>query len=537
MSFAKVSSAQTSLLKAHIVDIEVDLSKGLQAFSVVGLPDKAIEESKDRISAAIKNSGFKSPKGTNQKIVISLAPADLKKEGPIFDLGMALAYLLASEEIKFDPKGQIFLGELSLDGEVRSIKGTLPLIKEAKARGFSEAFVPRENAKEAALISGIKIYGVKNLKEIISHLNEKKTSPDLPEIGSGKNVPAFAGESAGKISAKIPLQKKTEVEYSEPEYKIDFSDVKGQESAKRGLEIAAAGGHNLAMYGPPGTGKTMLAKAFCGILPPLSFDDILETTSIHSIAGTLKDDLVTWSPFRAPHHTSSYVSIVGGGTFPKPGEITLAHKGVLFLDEFPEFDRRVIDSLRQPLEERFISVSRAKGSVNFPANFILIAAMNPCPCGNYGFKGRECVCSPINLVKYKRKISGPIIDRIDMWIEVGRVDTSKLSDEKIISEPSKTIRDRVKKARKIQEDRFKKYGIKAQTNGEMGVRDLVKCVFLESDAKNTLNKSAEYFGLSARAYHRIIKLARTISDLAGSERVKNEHILEALQYRPKKQSS
>lgn len=518
MSFAKVYSAQVTLLKAQIVHIEVDLSKGLYSFSVVGLPDKAVEESRDRVSAAIKNSGFKSPKQKNQKIVIALAPADLKKEGPVFDLGMALAYLLASEEIKFNPFGKIFLGELSLDGEIRKINGVLAIVEEAKRRGFEEIYLPKENAREAALIGGIKIFGIKDMQEVIAHLNERQRTDEEENINKIKLEPEPA----------------TKIEHREEEYEIDFSEIKGQEMAKRGLEIAAAGGHNIAMYGPPGTGKTMLAKAFSHILPPLSFDEVLEITAIHSIAKTLQGDLVSNPPMRSPHHTASYVSMVGGGATPKPGEVTLAHRGVLFLDEFAEFDRRVIETLRQPLEEREINISRAKGSLVFPANFILIAAMNPCPCGNFGTKGKECVCAPINLLKYQRKISGPIIDRIDMWLEVSKIDHQKLSDNKSDGDTTKQIKKRVIAAREIQKKRFadSRRGIK--TNSEMNVRDIGKMINLKKEVKDILNASAEKLDLSARAYHRIIKLSRTIADLAGADEVAVNHILEALQYRPKK---
>lgn len=520
MSFAKVHSAQVTLLRAQIVDVEVDLSKGLYAFSVVGLPDKAVEESRDRVSAAIKNSGFKSPKQKNQKIVIALAPADLKKEGPLFDLGMALAYLLASEEIKFNPSRKIFLGELSLDGEVRKISGVLAIAEEAKKRGFEEIYLPKENAREAALIDGIKIFGIGNMKEVIAHLNERRM-----DGGEGGD---------NQVEIKLKQEPATKIESREEECDIDFSEIKGQEMAKRGLEIAAAGGHNIAMYGPPGTGKTMLAKAFSHILPPLSFEEVLEITAIHSIARTLQGDLVSNPPMRSPHHTASYVSMVGGGTVPKPGEVTLAHRGVLFLDEFAEFDRRVIETLRQPLEEREINISRAKGSFSFPANFILIAAMNPCPCGNFGTKGKECVCAPVNLVKYQRKISGPIIDRIDMWLEVSKVDHQKLSDNKSDGDTTKEIKKRVITAREIQKKRFadSRRGIK--TNSEMNTRDLSKMINLKKEVKDILNTSAEKLDLSARAYHRIIKLSRTVADLAGAGEIEVNHILEALQYRPKK---
>ncbi len=508
MSFAKVHSAQTSLLKAHIIDVEVDLSKGLHSFSIVGLPDKAVEESRDRISAAIKNSGFKSPKNKNEKVVISLAPADIKKEGPAFDLAMAIAYLLATEEIKFHPEKMIFLGELALDGKLRPITGTLPLVRESQKRGFDHIFVPKENAVEAALIDGVIIYGAESLTDIIDHLNDNNVK-------------------------KLNPQPKTEIMRSRNTPTVDLKDIRGQETAKRGLEIAAAGGHNVALYGPPGTGKTMLAKAFAGVLPELSFEEILEVTGIHSVSGTLHDSLVTESPFRSPHHTASYVAIVGGGATPKPGEVTLAHKGVLFLDEFAEFERRVIEALRQPLEDRVVSVSRAKGSAQFPANFILVAAMNPCPCGNYGFRGKECVCSPIQLLRYQRKISGPIIERIDIWLEVPRIDHEKLSGENI-GESSELVRERIILARKLQQKRFGK-NANLRTNAEMSVRDLVSHVEMDEETRAILNSSALQLSLSPRVYHKIIKISRTIADLEKSEKVLPRHVLEAIQYRPKRQ--
>lgn len=509
MSFSKVHSAQTSLLKPHIIDIEVDLSKGLHSFSVVGLPDKAVEESRDRISAAIKNSGFKSPKSRNEKVIISLAPADIKKEGPAFDLGMAVGYLLATGEIECNPEKMIFLGELALDGKLRPITGTLPLIKKAKEVDFECAFVPRENVIEAALISGITIFGAETLEQVLGHIDPKRN---------------------GKALSPQP---NTELAPSDEEFSVDIKDIRGQETAKRGLEIAAAGGHNVALYGPPGTGKTMLAKAFASLLPHLSFADTLEVTSIHSIAGILQGPLVTRPPFRSPHHTASYVAIVGGGANPRPGEATLAHKGVLFLDEFPEFERRVIDSLRQPLEDRIISVSRAKGTAQFPANFILVAAMNPCPCGNFGFRGKECICSPVELLRYQRKISGPILERIDIWLEVPRIDHEKLSNENY-GETSETVRARIEHARTAQKKRFTQNS-KIATNAEMSVRDLVTTVELHEEAKAILNSSAEHLQISPRVYHKIIKVARTIADLEGVPIVLPRHILEAVQYRPKKQ--
>ena len=505
MAFAKVFCAQHSLLKAHIVDVEVDISKGLHLFSIVGLPDKGVEEARDRVSAAIKNSGYPSPKSTNQKITVSLAPADVKKEGPLFDLAIALGYLLSTEQIAFDPKNKLFLGELALDGTVRPVRGVLALTQEAKKLGFTEIYVPKENAREAALIDGVSIFGVKNLKEVINHLTPK-------------------------VQFSIPQQEKTALLYLPPKLHVDWSDVRGQDSTKRGLEIAAAGGHNIAMYGPPGTGKTMLARAFTGILPPLSFNDVLEITAIHSIAGTLQEDLITNTPFRSPHHTSSYVSLIGGGTTPKPGEVTLAHRGVLFLDEFPEFDRRVIESLREPLEDRVVTVSRAKGTARFPAEFILIAAMNPCPCGNFGVTGKRCACPAYRVEQYRKKISGPIVDRIDLWLETVPVKHSLLSAKRE-GESSETVKERIVRARDIQATRFK--NTQLRLNAQMSSRDIETFANLEPKALETLTKSAGQLGLSARAFHRVIKLARTIADLADSKNITERHIFEALQYRPK----
>ncbi len=505
MSFSKVYSAQTQLLNVTPVSVETDISRGLHAFNIVGLPDKAVEEARDRVSAAIKNSGFESPKSQNQKIIISLAPADVKKEGTHFDLAIALSYLMANDEIEFDAEGKIFLGELSLDGKLRAIRGVLPIARFAKTNQFQELYVPVENVAEAALIDGIKIFGISNLKEVTEHLS-----------GVKKIKPA----SVTKIESEAFVSL------------TDFSDVRSQERAKRGLLIAAAGGHNVAMYGPPGTGKTMLAKAFAGILPKLTFEESLEATGIHSVAGTLTETLIVNPPFRAPHHTASYVSLVGGGATPRPGEITLAHHGVLFMDEFPEFERRVIESMRQPLEDKVISVARAKGTAHFPANVLLIAAMNPCPCGNYGFKGKACHCTPSALQRYRRKLSGPIMDRIDLWLEVDRILPHELSQGGSGGEESKIFRHKVEQARAAQAKRFQNK--KIRKNGEMSAKDLVTDVFMEREAEKMLNVAAERLGFSPRVYHRMIKVARTIADLDSSDIVKANHILEAVEYRPKK---
>ena len=515
---AKVYAAQVVGLKADTVEIEVDIAKGLHSFSIVGLPDKAVEEARDRISAAIKNSGFPSPQRGNRKVIVSLAPADLKKEGSAFDLGIAVAHLLASKEIRFNPKGKAFLGELALNGALRPIKGTLLLVKHLRAAGFAEIFLPAANALEAALIEGVTIYGVVSLRDLTDHLSPR-------EEGDGDN------------RVKLPVQKlvpqpPTTITYADEVSLIDLADVVGQASGKRGLEIAAAGGHNLAMSGPPGTGKTMLARALGGILPPLTFDEVLEATGIHSVAGTLPEgELVTTPAFRAPHHTASYISLVGGGTVPRPGEITLAHRGVLFLDEFPEFDKRVIEALRQPLEDRVITIARSRGTTTFPASFILVATMNYCPCGNRGIKNKECICNPSALLRYSRKLSGPIVDRIDLWIDVPHIDHEKLAAAGPHGEYSRSVRERVIKAREIAKQRFT--GLPISCNSEMGVRELKRFAPLSDSGSKLLVDSAKRLNLSARAYHRIIKLSRTIADLAGSEHIHDDHLLEALQYRPK----
>lgn len=507
-NFSRVYSAQPYQLKGHIVSVEVDITNGFHSFSIVGLADKAVEESRDRVGSAIKNSGYTSPKQENQKTVVSLAPAELKKEGSYFDLAIAVAYLLSNHDILFNPEGKIFLGELSLNGELQPVTGILPIVQTARALGFTEIFLPYGNREEAALVDGITIYPAKRLEQVLQHINEESDQKE-------------------KLVAQLPTQLIIpEVFFTDN----DFSEIRGQETVKRGLEIAAAGGHNILMSGPPGTGKTMLARAFSGLLPVLSHDEALEITGIHSIAGTIKSNcfsLMIHSPFRSPHHTSSYVSIIGGGTIPRPGEITLAHRGVLFMDEFPEFDKRVIESLRQPMEDRIVNIARAKGSALFPAQFILVAAMNPCPCGNFGSLHKPCLCTPHDMARYRRKISGPIIDRIDIWLTVEHIDFKKLSDKDLIPETSACVRSRIEKARALQLIRF---GTAGKQNAHMHARDIEK-LFLSDKVIKTLQESSTVFKLSPRGYHRIIKLARTIADLAAEEHILTNHVLEAFQYR------
>lgn len=499
------------MLSAYRVDVEVDISNGLHNITIVGLTDKAINESKDRISSAIKHSGFKSPKQKNQKVLISLAPANTHKSGPMFDLPITLAYLKSTGDIDFNPEGKLFVGELSLDGKLREVCGILPIVIFAKASGFSEIFLPIDNVREASLIEGIKIFGFNNLREVTQHLTGKEV------VKPYKNTKA---EIATLSDNKNYL----------------LTEIEGQEKAKRALQIAASGGHNVGFYGPPGTGKTLLAKSIVEILPKLTHDQTIECTSIHSVVGLNSGKLITNPPFRNPHHTSSFSSLIGGGAYLKPGEITLAHNGILFLDEFPEFDRKVIESLRQPLEDGYIQLSRINNKAKLPTNFTLIVTMNPCPCGYFKTGIKQCTCSTSSINKYRKKISGPIIDRIDMWVEVNQdqhnqVILKETENTKINLSDSDVLemKENILRARKTQNERLGE----GKLNAGISHSEIPAYCDLNKNIRITLNKAADKLSLSNRAYHKILKIARTIADLEGEAKIKESHILEALQYRPK----
>ena len=500
---AKVLSSAVFGIDAYVVEVEVDIAHGLPSFSTVGLPDGAVRESKDRVKAAIKNSGYEFPV---DRITVNLAPADIKKEGAAFDLPIALGILAATGAVEQTRLGTfLILGELSLYGEVKPVKGSLPVAIGARENGLRGVIIPRENANEAAVVNEIEVLPVSRLSEVVEFLNGERSLP----------------------RAQIDLDK---IFHSSFDYEVDFVDVKGQQHVKRCLEVAAAGGHNVIMIGPPGSGKTMLARRLPTLLPDMNFEESLETTKIHSVAGVLPPGsaLVVTRPFRAPHHTISDAGLIGGGAFPRPGEVSLAHNGILFLDELPEFRKNNLEMMRQPLEDGRLTISRAAASLTYPSCFTLVAAMNPCPCGYHSDPHNECTCTVPQIQRYRARVSGPLLDRIDIQIEVPAVRYRDMAVQES-GEPSAVIRERVNRARKIQSNRFK--GFKIHCNGQMTNRHIKKFCTIDEESQRLLEMAIDKLGLSARAYIRILKVARTIADLEGAESISAAHISEAIQYR------
>ncbi len=501
---AKVLSCAVVGLEGAIVEVEVDISPGLPSFTIVGLPDTAVQEARERVRAAIRNSGSTFPM---KRIVVNLAPADLKKAGPAYDLPIAVGILLSSEQVSADVSQTIILGELSLDGGLRHTSGILPMVALAYQEGLSNIIVPDTDAKEASLIEGTKIIPITSLSQLVSYFRGEIPPPEYKSDGVQEYTPTLSSIT-------------------------DLAYIKGQEHVKRALEVAATGGHNVIMMGPPGSGKTLLARSLSSLLPPMTNEEALEVTKIYSVSGLLPSDtpLIGQRPFRSPHYTISNVGLVGGGHWPKPGEISLSHRGVLFLDELPEFGRSLLEVLRQPLEDKVITISRAQGSATFPANFMLVGAMNPCPCGYYGDPFRQCTC-PLSLVtRYQRRISGPFIDRVDIFVEVPHIDYEKLADDRL-GEKSDKVQARVKAARFLQRKRFD--GTKLTCNAEMTPTEVREFCRTEESAQSLLKAAMKQLYLSARAFHRILKLARTIADLENTDIIKAHHIAEAIQYRPR----
>lgn len=502
---AKILSGTTVGLEGILIDVEVDVAnKGFPTFTVVGLPSKAVDEAKDRVKTAIVNTSFEVP---DSRVTVNLAPADIPKEGSSFDLPMAIGILVASGMVKKESVVEsLFIGELSLEGKLRQVSGVISIALLAEKEKIKKIYLPIGNAKEAALVKNLEVYPVYNLADLVLHLNGNKPLEPFPKI---------------KIEELV----------SERKYDFDFCDIRGQEQAKRALTIAAAGFHNLHLKGVPGAGKTMLSRAFPSILPDMDREEILEVSKIYSVVGLLKDQyFVLTRPFRSPHHTTSRIGLIGGGSWPTPGEVSLAHRGVLFLDEFSEFPRSVLEALRQPLEDGQVTISRARGSITFPCRFILLAASNPCPCGYLGHPKKNCHCLPGAIIKYKKRLSGPLLDRIDLHVDVPPVNEKKLIED-FKAETSAEIRKKVSRARKIQTERFKE--IKIKTNGEMGANDIKKYCFLTKETVVLLKQAISQLSLSARSYFKIIKIGQTIADLEGKEKIDESHIAEALQYRLK----